>query len=82
MSWQGREKAIEFVRADPKLTAELDQATRVALGTSPDLGRLGVVQGDKEDEEDVEDGLDEDLESEEEIRKAAQQEYEKYEAAV
>jgi len=73
---QGREKAVEFVRADPALTQELDQATRVALGTSPGLlGGMG-------EEEDLEEGLDEDLESEEEICKATQQEYEKYEAAA
>eukprot|EP00967_Tisochrysis_lutea_P101962 scaffold153265_cov16-Tisochrysis_lutea.AAC.3 len=50
MLLQGREKAVEFVRADPALTQELDQATRVALGTSPGLlGGMG-------EEEDLEEG--------------------------
>lgn len=54
---QGREKSVDFVRADPSLQAELDTATRAALAGDPNL---------LEDMSRDDDGLSEDL-SEEEI---------------
>jgi hypothetical protein len=59
---KGRDKAVVFVRSDPKLAQELDTMTRKALNEDPTLLEADdsgeVRSDDKAEEEEEEEELD------------------------